>query len=159
MTELARDARVPVATAHRELARLERAGVVYSTRTGNERRVAPNRSSPFYEELESLLRKAFGPVSVLRSFLEDVPGIEEAHVFGSWARRYLGEPGPAPQDVDVLVIGDVDPDLVLMACQAAEGQLGTAVDPTILSRREWDEAEVGFIPAIRAEQRVRILPE
>lgn len=87
-----------------------------------------------------------------------MPGIEEAYVFGSWARRYLGEPGPAPREIDVLVIGDADQDRVYAACQAAEGRLGAEVDATILSRAEWEDAEVGFVPAIRAEPRVRVLP-
>jgi predicted nucleotidyltransferase len=158
LSSLARDAGVPVATAHRELARLERAGLIQSLREGRERRVAANRSSPFYSELDSLLRKAFGPVSVLRSFLESVPGLEEAYVFGSWARRYRGEPGPASQDIDVVVIGDVEPDRVYAACQASEGQLGAAVDATILARDEWEDARSGFIAIIRAEPLVRILP-
>lgn len=159
LSSLARDADVPVATAHREVERLERAGLIQSTRSGRERRVSANRASPFYPELHTLVRKAFGPVAVLRSFLEDVPGVETAYVFGSWARRYLGEPGPAPQDIDVVVIGDVDPDRVYAACQAAEGELGAAVDATILSPAEWDGAEAGFIGAIRAEPRVRVVPE
>ena len=32
-------------------------------------------------------------------------GIERAVIYGSWARRYQGEAGPLPQDVDLLVIG------------------------------------------------------
>jgi predicted nucleotidyltransferase len=159
LSALARDAGVPVATAHREVERLERAGLIQSARQGRERRVSANRASPFYADLEGLVRKAFGPVSVLRSWLEDVSGIEEAYVFGSWARRYLGEFGPAPQDIDLLVIGEVDQDRVYAACQAAESQLAADVDATILSRAEWEGAETGFITAIRAEPRVRVLPE
>jgi predicted nucleotidyltransferase len=159
LTDLARDADVPLGTAHREVERLERAGLIQSARTGRERRVSANRASPFYPELDGLVRKAFGPVSVLRSLLEDVPAIQEARIFGSWARRYLGEPGSAAQDIDLLVVGSPDLDRVYAACQAAEGRLGAEVDVTVLSREEWDAADTGFVSRIRAEPSVTVLPE
>lgn len=33
-----------------------------------------------------------------------MPGIESAYIYGSWARRYAGEPGGQPQDIDVTVL-------------------------------------------------------
>jgi len=37
--------------------------------------------------------------------LESARHIDEAHNYGSWATRYVGEPGTEPQDIDLLVIG------------------------------------------------------
>jgi DNA-binding Lrp family transcriptional regulator len=159
LSELAREAGVPVATAHREVERLERAGVIRSARSGRERRVSANRDSPFYPELDALVRKAFGPVAVLRGALEDVPGVEEAWIFGTWARRYEGEPGPAPHDIALLVVGSADVDGVYAAVRAAETQLGVGIDATILSRPEWEAETSGFVAAIRAGPRVRVVPE
>jgi predicted nucleotidyltransferase len=158
LSDLERAAGVPLATAHREVERLERAGLVESTRMRRERRVLANRASPFFPELQSLLVKAFGPIAVLRGLLERISGVEEAYVFGSWARRSLGVPGRAARDIDVLVIGDVDPDAVYAAARDAEAALGREVDATILSRAEWDGAAEGFALAVRAEPRVRIVP-
>jgi predicted nucleotidyltransferase len=159
LSELARDAGIALGTAHREVERLERSGLIQSARSGRERRVSANRDSPYFPELETLVRKAFGPVAVLRTVLEEVPGVDEAWIFGSWARRYQGEPGAAPQDVDLLVVGDVEVDRVYAAAQAAEAQLGAAVDVTVLSRDEWEGADRGFAAAVRAEPRVRVVPE
>jgi predicted nucleotidyltransferase len=159
LSDLARDAGVPVGTTHREVERLERAGLIQSARSGRERRVSPNRGSPFYAEVDGLVRKAFGPVSVLRSLLEDVPGIHEAHIFGSWARRYLGEEGSAARDIDLVVVGSPDLDRVYAACQAAEVQLSAEVDVTVLSREEWEGADTGFVATIRAEPRVTVIAE
>ena len=44
--------------------------------------------------LRQLVTIALGPAAVLARGLADVPGIEAAFVFGSWARRALGEAGP-----------------------------------------------------------------
>ena len=51
---------------------------------------------------------------------------------------------PAPQDVDLLVVGDVDVDRVYAAAQLAEAQLGSAVDATVLSHHEWEGPRHGI---------------
>lgn len=149
LTELAARAGLSPGTAHREINRLEEAGILRSRRTGRERRVGPNEDSPFFADLRALLMKAFGPVVVLGEAFARVDGIEEAFVFGSWARRYRGERADAPTDLDVLVVGDPDPGAVYDACRAAEEQAGLAVNPTILTRSEWEGGESGFVRQLR----------
>lgn len=51
----------------------------------------------------------YGPRPVLTDPFADIEGVE-AFIFGSWVARYTGEPGPAPADVDVLVVGAADLD-------------------------------------------------
>lgn len=41
---------------------------------------------------------------LVRRVLAEVPGVDEAFIFGSWAARYHGEPGPPPGDVDIAVV-------------------------------------------------------
>jgi predicted nucleotidyltransferase len=50
--------------------------------------------------------------------------MEHASVFGSWAQRYLGEPGPAPTDIDLLVVGRPDMDVLADAVSRAGARLG-----------------------------------
>lgn len=139
---------------HREVESFESAGLVRSERVGSARLVRPNVDSPFYPEIRSLVLKAFGPATVLEPLLSEIPGIDEAFLFGSWASRYLGEPGPAPGDIDLLVVGDADPGNVYRACRQAEDALGRPVNPTILSRQEWTDRERGFVRAIREGARL-----
>lgn len=157
LRELARRSRVSQSQAHREVTRLEEAGIVASERVGKTRLVRPNPSSPFREELAALVLKAFGPVPVLRERLGAVPGIEEAYVFGSWAERLSGQPGAPPQDVDVLVIGAPDLERVYRAASEAELPLGRAVNPTLVSRGEWERAESGFLRTVKARPLVTVL--
>ena len=35
-----------------------------------------------------------------------IRGIGEAYLFGSWARRYVGERGAPPGNIDVVIIGN-----------------------------------------------------
>ena len=61
---------------------------------------------------------AFGPARVISAELDDIAGINEAYVSGSWAARYSGEAGAAPNDVDILVVGDPDRNDVYEAAMA-----------------------------------------
>ncbi len=137
LTDLSRQTRIPLSTVQREIAALDQAGIIRSERMGNARLVAANVDSPYHAELRSLLLKAFGPATVLASLLAEVRGVEQAYIFGSWARRYQGEPGPAPNDLDLLVVGSPDPSDVYSVAREAEDRLSTEVNPVVMSWDEW----------------------
>lgn len=153
MRELARELGLAASRVHAEAERLEDAGLIVSERVGGQRFLRPNGTSPYYPELHGLLVKAFGPVPILESLLAEIPGIEEAFVYGSWASRYEGESGATPEDVDLMVIGEPPVDDVYAAAETASRELGREVSVTILSRAEWD-ADSGFTAAVRSGARV-----
>lgn len=76
-------------------------------------------------------------------------GIDDAYLFGSWARRYRGEHGPPPGDIDVVIIGDPDVDDVYAACTEAGRVLRQEVNPVILTPDEWRSGRSGFIREVR----------
>lgn len=159
LKRLAEASGVALSQAHRETKRLEEAGIAVSERVGNVRLVRPNRSSPFYRELAVLVAKAFGPVPVLRELLGGVQGIESAYLFGSWAERYAGRAGPAPADVDVIIVGRPETEAVYEAARVAEGRLGREVNPTIVSSRDWNARRSGFLRTVRSRPLVAVLGE
>jgi predicted nucleotidyltransferase len=112
--------------------RAEKAGIVQSRRVGKTRLVRANDASPYYEALAELLVRSFGVPRVLADALADVGGIDAAYVFGSWAARWSGEEGPRPVgDIDLLVLGDPDRDVVYAAAAEAGRRLGREVQVTI----------------------------
>ena len=80
---------------------------------------------------------AVGVLGQLSEALADVVGIEEAFVFGSWAARYVGEVGPPPRDVDVVVVGDVPLPDVRDACAAVEAESHVEVNPVVVPADGW----------------------
>jgi predicted nucleotidyltransferase len=66
----------------------------------------------------------FGPRNIIAEEVADIPGAERIIIFGSWAARYTGHPGP-PNDIDVLVIGHTNRTDVF---DAADERIG-AVNP------------------------------
>ena len=140
---------IPQQTVSREVNRLLHAGLLDGRRVGRLHFVKPNQASPYYPELAGLLLKALGPLAVLSERLQDVSGIEASYLFGSWARRYQGEPGPPPGDIDLVVIGNPDVDEVYAACSDAGKILDQEVNPVILTPDEWQARRTGFVKEIR----------
>ena len=108
--------------------------------------------------LTELLSLTYGPLAVLPGELATVDGIHQAFVFGSWARRYAGEYGPLPADVDVLVVGTADLDDLDDAARRAEKILGLPVNITRVLPQRWDDESPndGFLIDVRAKPRVPI---
>ncbi|MPZ70903.1 MAG: helix-turn-helix domain-containing protein [Actinobacteria bacterium] len=154
IAELARILRAPHPTVHREVERLERAGLVTTRRLGNIRLVEANKESPYTPELRSLVTRAFGVPAILRRELEAVEGIEAAAVFGSWADRATGGSGPVPRDIDLLVIGDADLDDVYAAVSRAEEVLRLPVDVVKMRRSEWKRQRRGFLESVESRPMV-----
>jgi len=156
--ELERRTGIPQQTISREVDRLAQAGILAVRSLGRMRLVAANPDSPYFAELQGLLLKAAGPALLLSEALAEVRGIREAHIFGSWARRYHGEPGPAPADVDLVVVGDADPEAVETLSVEVGRRLGLEVNPVVLSEQEWDDADSGFLRQLHEGPLVQVAP-
>src|SRR5688572_615332 len=82
VTELVNQLELPFASAHREIERAERAGLVISRREGRTRLVRANTESPFYEPLAELLLRSFGVPQVIAESLDGIDGIDDAYIYG-----------------------------------------------------------------------------
>ncbi len=140
---------IPQQTLSREVDRLATAGILATRRVGRTKLVEADQNGAYFHELRSLLLKTGGPARILASELAGVEGIDAAYIFGSWARRYEGEIGAPPRDLDVVVVGDANPNEVDAACSAAQRQLGMEVNPVVVSLMDWRSGRSGFVRQIR----------
>ncbi len=135
LRELARRASTSAGTASRELARLSADGLVVSEMEGRQRYFRVNTASPLYQPIRDLVRRTIGAPAVLRRHLAEVAGIERAVIFGSYADGRL----KADSDIDVLIVGTPDRDLLTEALEAAAGELGRDVNEVVMTEAEYDE--------------------
>jgi DNA-binding transcriptional ArsR family regulator len=155
--ELAKLVGVSQATVSREADRLLGAGLVEERRRGRMRLLRAAADNILTRPLTDLLAATFGPLPVLTELLADIPGIADAHIYGSWAARYLGEAGPLPRDIDVLIVGDADPDDVYDAARAAETRLGREVNVSFVTAARWAEPDGDpFLAGLRLRPLVRL---
>jgi predicted nucleotidyltransferase len=149
VTDLADRLGVPLSTLHREVVRLDQAGLIVSRTLGRNRLVRANTAHPATPSLTQLLEVTFGPrVVVAEEFA--MPGAKQVVIFGSWAARYAGEVGPPPNDIDVLVVGKVDRADVYEAADRAQARLGLEVNPVVRSVKQWEERADALVAQIQA---------
>jgi DNA-binding transcriptional ArsR family regulator len=149
----------PQATVSREVARLAEGGLVRTRREGNRTLVTASVEASIAPELQSLLGKLYGPPARIREALAAVPGVQRALIFGSWAARWQGTPGPVPRDIDVLVVGEVEHDVVWTAAAELARELGIEVNPTIRTPAEWQQDPTGFAQQVREGPQVDVTPD
>lgn len=100
---LQRHAGLSMSSLHRELARLERRGLVErAAEEGGRVLYRTADAHPGWRALRQLIRDFADPTEVVEEALAGVEGIEAAFVFGSFARGDARE----DSDVDVFVVGD-----------------------------------------------------
>lgn len=151
IAELARLTGVPRSVAHKEVSRLVTGGVLVDQRVGRARLVRANPDYRLIEPLTQIITSTHGPVFILTSLLDGIPGIEQAYIYGSWAARHLGHGGPPPGDIDVLVVGDHIPRAELNeAAAAAEEKLRMPVDIVKVTPKAWAEGREPFIQTVHA---------
>ena len=134
----------------------KRAEVLDATTVGRTKLLTANRESPYLRPLSQLATMAFGPPTVIADEFGPIDDIEAIFIYGSWAARYEGEPGPSPKDIDVLVLGKPNRDEVFDAARRAERRLGREVNVTQRTRRQWESATDGFAEQVRSSPMVEV---
>jgi predicted nucleotidyltransferase len=148
ISDIARSSGVPYATTQREINRLADAGLIKTRTVGRSRLVTVEDDHAASPSIRTLMMLAAGPRSRIAKALEDLDGIQEAYVHGSWADRYLGTWGDAPADIDVLIVGDVDQQDLYERLQPVETALGIPVNPTVVSPHDWEASGSGFLKSV-----------
>lgn len=122
-------------TFRHEIRRLRDAGLVVSRSLGRTNLYTAAVESPLYEPLRELVERTLGVEVALSRVLADVPGVEFAAIYGSWAAERLRP----TSDIDVLVIGDVSFDAVADAVREVEQLAGREVGLTVYTRDEFEQ--------------------
>src|ERR1700719_5151170 len=111
--------------------RLTGAGLLLRRHVGRSTMVTANLDNRLVEPLTELLFLSWGPLQVVADEFAELDGAERVLIFGSWAARYLEQPGPPPHDLDVLVVGQPRREDVYDAADQAQKRLGMPVNPVI----------------------------
>lgn len=158
LAELGRRTGVSGPVVHREVERLIDAEVLLDRFEGRNRLVRANVDHPLFVHMRELIASAYGPVPVLRELFAGVEGAEDLLIYGSWAARRAGESGAFPNDVDVLVVGDVSRRLLADVAAKASSAVGLPVNVTRVSSKDWaSEDPSPFVTTLRSRPLVDVL--
>ena len=132
LRDLAERLSVDPSNLSKELSRLKREGLFRSEVSGRQKYFQLNREYPLFNEVRSIIAKTIGAVPLLAESLKKIEGIEEAYLYGSFARNQQD----VASDVDVLVIGNPKSDTLAEIVQKLERHLGREINYTVLTRKE-----------------------
>jgi predicted nucleotidyltransferase len=145
--ELAEALGVADMSVRRELERMLTAGILEREQIGRQGRYRASVASPLFRPLQELVERSVGVEALLRDVLSDVPGVEAAAIFGSWARGEVD----SQSDVDVLVVGDFDYADVVARLAALQERTEREINMVAMRASELREqraARHGFISEI-----------
>jgi len=157
LTDLAHRFGAPLSTVHGEVKRLTEAGLLRRRSIGRSAMVQANPGNRLVEPLTQLLFLSWGPLQVIANEFAEMNGAERVLIFGSWAARYLQQPGPPPHDLDVLVVGRPTRESVYDAADRAQQRLAMPVNPVIRSAEAWRDATDPLIQQIQSGPLVEVL--
>lgn len=116
----------------RELSRLEQAGLLRSEVEGRQRYYSINPQYPYLKAVFSLLQGTVGIVPTLTTALRRVQGIEDAFLYGSFAKNEAD----AASDIDLLIVGHPDAASLAAEVSVLEKTLSREVSYTVLKPKE-----------------------
>jgi predicted nucleotidyltransferase len=157
-SELIREAGTGSGAAQRELARLERSGILVVRRVGNQKHFQANVSSPLFPELRGIVLKTVGLAEPLRQALKPMAaGVLAAFVYGSVAKAE----DRSASDIDLLVVSDrLTYGDVFGALDKVSQTIGRHINPTVYSAAEFSKrarGENAFVTRVLAGPKVWVI--
>lgn len=156
ISEIATHANMPYATVYAEVQRLLEASIFKQKKAGRSSLISANFENSIVEHIQQILIQTAGPKPLLQQALSNIEGIVEAFIYGSFAARSAGHRGEAPNDIDLMVVGNPDPAEVYAACSEIELQISLPINPTIMTETEFN-GESGFLQSVRAKPVIHII--
>jgi len=122
------------ANVSRELARLEKLGLLISSTEGRNKYYQANRKCPIFPELRGLVLKTVGLADVLRDALAQFENrIRVAFVYGS-----IASGGDSPEsDIDLMIVGDLSLRDLAGPLRRATETLSREINPVIYPAAEF----------------------
>lgn len=156
LRDLAERLKVDPSNLSKELGRLEREGLFRAEVSGRQKYFQLNRGYPLFKEVRSIVAKTIGAVPSIAASLKKIDGIDEAYLYGSFARGRQG----AASDIDVLVLGTPRADALAEAVRKLERQLGREINYTVLAVQEFKsrrDRKDAFLANVWHNQRVTLI--
>ena len=104
VNELSRKLQLDKRNLVKKLRELESEGILKTRTRGNLKLCSINKTYPLYKEYERIVLKTIGFEDKLKKIVEEIKGVKEAYIYGSYAKNKMD----VHSDIDLLVIGKHD---------------------------------------------------
>ncbi len=133
--ELAETVGAQYSAVWNELRNLESAGILKSEKRGRSRFFSVDPNYPLLPELRGIFTKTVGVGDAIRDRLVDIPGIEIAFIYGSFAKGDFD----ARSDVDLMIVGEPSLEELAASVGDLEASLNREINYVLLTPQEWSD--------------------
>jgi predicted nucleotidyltransferase len=134
--ELARITKTSAGTLHKELSKLNSAGILSSKKIGNQVHYSANLQCPIHQELASILRKTSGMLDVISdALISQHTALDFAFVFGSQASN---EHHPN-SDIDLMLIGQISFAKAVECLHPLQSTLQREINPVVYTPQKFHQ--------------------
>ena len=153
--EMARRLHLDDGNLAKKLKELEKEGILTSRERGREHYYSLNRSFPLLKEYKQIILKTVGLESILKSLLHDIHGLEEAYLFGSYARNEMD----SASDIDLLVVGEHDTVELRKKLSIVQKTVDREINLVSMSREEYNrrKKEDSFIKSLQKSRKISLI--
>ncbi|ABB40477.1 hypothetical protein Dde_3684 [Oleidesulfovibrio alaskensis G20] len=134
LRELASEFELSPNALKEELDGLSQAGYLNKEKKGRYIFYNANRSHPFFPEISSIVRKHMGIDGLVEIIVNHLGTVLEVYILDDYAN------GVDSGLIDVLIVGDVDPEKVHTLCVNAEKHLKRRVRTLILTETQFEDS-------------------
>jgi predicted nucleotidyltransferase len=156
INELAKNLEIDPGNLFRKLKELEEEGILISEKKGNQRYYGLNKEYHLLKEIKQYYKVKYGVDNLIKEKLKEVEKINEAYIFGSYAKGTISE----ESDIDVLLVGDhspIDAKRKILPLQRSLGREINIIDLSLEEFKEKKKEKDEFIENIFSEKIIKIL--
>ncbi|MBI4115392.1 MAG: nucleotidyltransferase domain-containing protein [Candidatus Omnitrophica bacterium] len=153
--EMARRLHLDDSNLAKKLRELEKEGILKSEEKGKERYYSLNKSFPLLKEYRQIVLKTVGLEGALKELLREVKGIEEAYLFGSYAKNRMD----SSSDIDLMVIGDHDTVGLRKKLSGIQKTTDREINLVSMSPAEYDKRKKqdSFVRSLQKSKKVKLV--
>lgn len=156
INELAKILDLDPGNLFRKLKELEGDGLLASSSRGNQKLFSLNKKFPLLSEYRKIYETNWGLPATLKKDFENITGLQEAYIFGSYARGKMQE----HSDIDVLLVGNHDHGAVFKITSSLEEKLGREINVVDYSPEEFAKKKKlkdDFILQVLKDKLIRVV--
>ncbi len=156
VNEIARMFSLDPKNLHAKLKELEKEGLLKSEFVGNARYFSLNGGYPLLAQYQEIFLKTIGLEKRIADALKSTPGIQEAYIFGSYAKNAMD----AASDIDVLAVGDHSAIALQKEINGLQREIGREINVINMSREEFARkrrASAGLVKNILSGRYIKVL--
>jgi predicted nucleotidyltransferase len=155
-SELASKLKLDVSNTAKALRKLDKEGIIKKEKRGGHWFYFLNNEYPMLKETKKIFLFKYGLDKILKERLKNIKNLEEAYIFGSYAKGEL----EAESDIDILLIGDHEAMQVIENLNKLKDYFGrefNTIDMTEKELKDRKKNKDGFIEDIFNNKTIKIL--